>query len=128
MTTSDDPGIDFRAVCRLLHHARIERQVLDVTGRRLELAITRSDGDGTGRASLVFEGITQFRWQGDSPAPSQPLELPVVGLERLAADDVWRLYIAPAPGATVELSCARITCDGAEVQGIGRSYAADPAP
>ena len=46
----------------------------------------------------------------------------------LAADDVWRLYIVPAPGATVELSCARIPCDGAEGQGIGRSYAADPAP
>ena len=128
MTTSDDPDIDFRAVTRLLHHSRIERDVLDVTGRRLELAIARSDGASTRRASLVFEGITQFRWQGDSPAPSQPMELPVVGLERLAADDVWRLYIVPAPGATVELSCARITCDGAEVQGIGRSYAADPAP
>jgi hypothetical protein len=122
MSVAERPAIDFRSVCRTLHGSRIERHALDLTTKRLELAIVRPDHDHAERVSLVFEGVTQFRWQCDSPAPYERMELPIVGLERLAAGDVWRLYLNPGPAATLELSCSRITCDGAEVQGVGRSY------
>jgi hypothetical protein len=122
MSLAEIPGIDFRTVCRTLHGSRIEGHSLDVTTRLLELAIARTDDGRVRQVGLVFEGVTQFRWQCDSPVPPQRMELPVVGLERLAADDVWRLYLNSSPGTTLELSCRRITCDGAEVQGVGRSY------
>lgn len=126
MSVAEAPTIDFRAVCGLLYRSRIDRHSLDVTTKRLELAVLSPKEAGTEPVRLVFEGVTQFRWQCDSPAPDQPMELPVVGLERLAASDVWRLYLNPAPATTLELSCGRITCGGAEVQGVGRSYMAVP--
>lgn len=126
MSVAEPAVIDFRTVCGVLHESHIEQHDLDVTTRRLELAIVRRDQERAARVSLVFEGVTQFRWQSDSPAPHKRMELPIVGLERLAAADVWRLYLNPAPGTTLELSCSRITCDGAEVQGVGRSYATSP--
>ena len=126
MSVAEVPAIDFRAVCRVLYGSRIEGHALDVTTKRLELAIVRTEHDGAARVSLVFEGVTQFRWQCDSPAPYERMDLPIVGLERLAADDVWRLYLNPRPAVTLELSCARIICDGAEVQGVGRSYVTSP--
>jgi len=122
MSVAEHPAIDFRSVCRTLYGSHIERHSLDVTAKRLELAIVRPEHDHAERVSLVFEGVTQFRWQCDSPAPYERMDLPIVGLERLAPGDVWRLYLNPGPGVTLELSCARITCDGAEVQGVGRSY------
>ena len=121
MSVAEPPAIDFRAVCRTLYGSHVERHALDVTTKRLELSLVRPDGSEE-KLRLSFEGVTQFRWQCDSPAPYKRMELPVVGLERLAADDVWRLYLNPGGAATLELSCARITCNGAEVQGVGRSY------
>lgn len=118
-----EPGTtDFRTVCRMLHRSQVERHALDLKAKRLELAIMPTDGDVTGRTTLIFDGITQFRWQCDSAAPYDRMELSIVGLERLAPGDVWRLYLHPCRSATLELSCARITCDGAEVLGVGRHY------
>jgi hypothetical protein len=114
--------IDFRIVCQQLYGSHVERHALDLRAKRLELAIVRRGPDPTERLALVFEGITQFRWQCDSPAPYDLMELSIVGLERLAADDVWRLYLNPCYSATLELSCTHITCGGAQVQGVGRHY------
>lgn len=125
-SVAEPPAIDFRAVCRTLYGSRIDRHALDVTTKRLELTIARTDDGHARSVCLIFEGVTQFRWQCDSPAPDERMELPVVGLERLAAGDVWRLYLNPAPATTLELSCSRITCDGVEVQGVGRSYVTTP--
>jgi hypothetical protein len=109
----------------MLHRAQVERHTLDLKEKRLELTITPADRDGAAQATLVFDGITQFRWQSDSAAPYERMELSIVGLERLAAGDVWRLYLHPCRSATLELSCTRITCNGAEVLGIGRHYQDD---
>jgi hypothetical protein len=116
------PTVDFRTVCLALHGARIERHALDARAKRLELTIAPAVRSGEDQLALVFEGVTQFRWQCDSPAPFDQMDLPIVGLERLAAGDVWRLYLNPCQSATLELSCSRITCDGAEVEGVGRHY------
>jgi hypothetical protein len=118
---SELDSTDFRTVCRMLHCSQIERHALDLKTKRLELTITTP-------ATLVFDGITQFRWQADSAAPFDRMEVSVVGLERLAADDVWRLYLHPCRSATLELSCIRITCNGAEVRGVGRQYYDDRPP
>ena len=113
---------DFRAVCRALHRSHVERHALDLEGKRLELAVLAATHEPAEPVTLVFEGITQFRWQSDSAAPYERMELTTVGLERLAAGDVWRLYLNPSQSATLELSCRRITCDGVEVHGVGRHY------
>lgn len=118
-----EPGTtDFRTLCRMLYCSQVERHALDLKAKRLELAIMPTDRDRTGLAMLIFDGITQFRWQCDSATPYDQMELSIVGLERLAAGDVWRLYLHPCRSATLELSCTRITCDGAEVLGVGRHY------
>ena len=118
-----EPGTtDFRTVCGMLHRSEVERHALDLKAKRLELAMLPAAGDHSGRATLIFDGITQFRWHADSAAPYERMELSIVGLERLAAGDVWRLYLHPCRSATLELSCTRITCDGAEVTGVGRQY------
>jgi len=122
---SEPETTDFRTVCRMLHCSQVERHALDLKAKRLELTIASIDGDRTAQATLVFDGITQFRWQADSTAPYERMELSIVGLERLAPDDVWRLYLHPGRSATLELSCIRITCDGAEVLGVGRQYQDD---
>jgi hypothetical protein len=119
--------VDFRSVCQRLYGSHVERHALDLRAKRLELAIVLAGRDRTERLALVFEGITQFRWQCDSPAQYDLMELSIVGLERLAADDVWRLYLNPCYSATLELSCTRITCGGAQVQGVGRHYQDAPA-
>ena len=116
---------DFRAVCRMLHCSQVERHALDLKTKRLELTITPADRARAAPDTLVFDGITQFRWQSDSAAPYERMELSIVGLERLAAGDVWRLYLHPCRSATLELSCTSITCNGAEVLGVGRHYQDD---
>ena len=122
---SERDTTDFRTVCRTLHRSQVERHALDLKAKRLELTIMPTDGDRDDSTTLVFDGITQFRWQTDSPTPYEQMELSIVGLERLAAGDVWRLYLHPCRSATLELSCIRITCNGAEVLGVGRQYQDD---
>lgn len=113
---------DFRAVCRTLFRSQVLHHALDLKAKRLELVIVPADHETSEPRKFVFEGITQFRWQSDSPVPYDRMELSIVGLERLAADDVWRLYASPGHSGTLELSCAGITCDGSEVHGVGRHY------
>ena len=118
-----DPAIsDFRAVCRTLFRSQVLHHALDLKAKRLELVIVPRAHDQSARVELHFEGITQFRWQCDSSAPYDRMELSIVGLERLAADDVWRLYANPGQSGTLELSCASITCDDIKVHGVGRHY------
>lgn len=84
----------FRDVAAALHHSTLEHNALDVTLGTFELAVSNAD-----------EAI-----------------LSVVGLERLAADEPWRLYVRPRTGGELEVTCARISCNGLGVTGIGRAY------
>ena len=114
-------SIEFRTVPALLHRARVAAASLDVESASFRL-ITHAP-DGTRPAvELALSGVSEFHWHAGAAAPGDPLELAVVGLERLAADDVWRLYLVPGPAAVLELSCRAVRCNGADVTGVGRSF------
>lgn len=117
-----DQSIDFRAVSAILFRARIDDVSLALQAGRLRLVIRPAGAEPARPVALVFDGVSDFRWRSGTTDVTDPLELSVVGLERLAADDVWRLYAVPVPGAVLELSCRAVSCDGREVSGVGRSF------
>ncbi|MBA3645563.1 MAG: hypothetical protein H0W63_05240 [Gemmatimonadaceae bacterium] len=85
------------------------------------LAIRVERGGAAAAPDLVFHQVEIMRWKpAKNPAPPSPLD--TVGLEKLGAGEVWRLYAQTVAGAEIEISCRTIVCDGAEVTGIGRSY------
>ncbi len=70
---------------------------------------------------LRFDGLSTFRaWGGAASQGS--VALLIVGLERLAPGEPWRLYVKTSNGNELELACRAIVSDGDDVSGIGRSY------
>ncbi|HJP56549.1 MAG TPA: hypothetical protein VJ847_05910 [Gemmatimonadales bacterium] len=116
-----DGAIDFRTVPAMLHRARVETASLDLASASFRL-VARPPDSGTAPVTLVLSGVSEFRWHAGAAARGDPLSLSVVGLERLAADDVWRLYAVPGPSAVLELSCEAIRLNGDPVTGVGRSF------
>jgi hypothetical protein len=117
-------SVDFRDVSAALHHAVFEEHRIDLATNRFELTAASSHTEPGKRISLIFEGVTAFRWHS-KPASSASIDPSIVGLERLGAAEPWRLYLSLPGGGEIELTCARILSggtDGAEVTGIGRSY------
>jgi hypothetical protein len=114
MGHGDAPLTDFRALCAALHGAVAERLDVALDAKRVELA-------AAGHV-VVFEGVTRLAWRSGTPAPLARFVVRTLGLERLKPGDVWRLLLAPEDGTELELACARVTCDGVEVQGVGRSW------
>ena len=90
---------------------------VSLSASRVELRVAA----GSAERVLVFGGVDTMRCKmGASSAHAGSLE--TVGLEKLGAGEVWRLYAQTAEGAELELSCGAIHCDGVEVTGVGRSY------
>lgn len=127
--TASPATVDFRDLCRSLHGARVEASALELGAGRLALAVEGGSDDPSAVVELVFDRVTLLRWQREPADPAKTMLLSTVGLERLAADDVWRLYLGVdgGRGGVLELSCRRITAGGAEVTGVGRSFR-DVAP
>jgi hypothetical protein len=108
------PPADFRALVAALHGAVAERVDIALDAKRVELA--------AGGRLVAFEGVTRLTWRSGSAAPLARFVVRTLGLERLAPGDVWRLLVGPEDGTELELACMRVTCDGVEVQGVGRSW------
>jgi hypothetical protein len=111
--------MEFREVTAILHGATVVVRALDFSGARLVVDI--QGREETRAHEHEFQDVELLRWKTMKNAgPTAALE--TVGLEKLGAGEVWRLYAQTTIGAELELSCRRIECDGAEVTGIGRSY------
>lgn len=90
---------------------------VSLSERLVGLRVASASGDRI----VVFSGVSTVRCKmAASSAHIDSLE--TVGLEKLGAGEVWRLYAQTGEGAELELSCRAIHCDGVEVTGIGRSY------
>lgn len=113
--------MDFRELAELLHGARIDAQSIDLGGNRVELVISRGTAPNGELTSVTFERVAALKWSGASAA-SPSMTLSVVGLEKLAPGEPWRLYVSTAQGAELELTCGTVSCNGLEVTGVGRSY------
>jgi hypothetical protein len=111
-------GVDFRALCDALAGARLERLELDALAARAEL-VARTDA---GTVRVEFAEVAVARWSAAAHAPSPGAPLEVVGLERLAPGEPWRAHLAPHARAELEITAARLSCDGAEVTGVGRRW------
>lgn len=109
--------LDFRELSALLHGAAAEISAVSLS----ESTVTLRVNAGGSERLVVFGEVDTLRCRmAASPAHTGVLE--TVGLEKLGAGEVWRLYAQTAEGAELELSARTIVCDGAEVTGVGRSY------
>ena len=111
--------MDFREVSAFLYRSNVEFK--DVSFGRRSVEMKASAPDGCSSHTISFRDVTILKWQSARQASGSG-ELVTVGLEKLGAGEVWRLYAQTAGHAELELSCRAIYCDGAEVTGIGRSY------
>ncbi|MDQ6719005.1 MAG: hypothetical protein M3Z17_11760 [Gemmatimonadota bacterium] len=109
--------MDFRDVAAALQGASISEHRIDLKLNSVELVVPASP-----RAlAIVFEDLLSLKWSNTSATPTV-LTLSTVGLEKLGPGEPWRLYIRTSDGAELELSCRDVSCDGAAVTGVGRSY------
>ncbi len=109
--------MDFREVAAALQGASVSEHRIDLRSNCVELVVP-----ATPRArSVVFASLLSLKWSNTSGIPTV-LTLSTVGLEKLGAGEPWRLYIRTSDGAELELSCREVSCDGAAVTGVGRSY------
>jgi hypothetical protein len=106
--------MDFREVTAVLHGSILQSHSIDLANSRVELAPKDAP-------SVRFESLTILKWSGTG-SPTSAMRVAVVGLERLGAGEPWRLYLKSENTGELELTCARVLCEGAEVTGIGRSY------
>jgi hypothetical protein len=119
-----DDGRSFRDVAAGLHRATLHGHNFDLAASRFELNTT-APGESDGPSmKLVFDDVTNLRWirNPENDPDGSPTILAIVGLERLAPGEPWRLYLRPSSGGELELACVRVTCDGIQVTGIGRAY------
>lgn len=112
--------IGFREIADALHRAHLNRYHIDLASGRFELTASTPEG-GKPPLTIVFEGVTAFRWRSESTLASL-LQVEVVGLERLGPGEPWRLYLSPRKGSELELTCGAILRDGIEVTGVGRIF------
>lgn len=109
--------MDFREVTALLHGAVVDIREVSLPESLVELRVASASAERV----VVFSEVSTMRCKM-TPSSARAGSLNTVGLEKLGAGEVWRLYAQTAEGAELELSCRAIICDGVEVTGIGRSY------
>jgi hypothetical protein len=119
-----DGGKSFRDVAMTLHLASLDGHNFDLGASRFELNTSAAGQGRAGSMTLVFEDVTNLRWvrRAEDVPTGSATTLTVVGLERMAPGEPWRLYLHPSSGGELELACSRVTCDGVEITGIGRAY------
>jgi hypothetical protein len=109
--------VDFREVSALLHGAAVDIRAVSLSESSVTLIVAAADSERL----IVFGGVDLLRCRMAASSAHTGL-LETVGLEKLGAGEVWRLYAQTAEGAELELSARTIVCDGVEVTGVGRSY------
>lgn len=114
--------MDFREVAAALHGADVETHSIDLAGISVRLVTAADSRRERAVRTVVFDRVTSLKWSSSAERASSVITLSTVGLERLGADEPWRLYIRTPDGAELELSALSVSCDGEEVTGVGRSY------
>lgn len=109
--------MDFRDVTAVLFGAAVDIRSVSLSEGRVELTVMAA----AARRAIVFGEVGMLRCRMAASSTHRAL-LDSVGLEKLGAGEVWRLYAQASDGAELELSCNVIFCDGQEVGGIGRSW------
>ena len=110
-----------------MHRASLLTQEIDLGASRFSITVSGGESAAATGVSGSFEAVTIFRWHQQQasavkPAAAGPTTISVVGLERLAEGQPWRLYLRLESGGELEISCSRIIWGKNETTGIGRAY------